>query len=246
MNIFLEILRIFFILAMFFFIIRGLKNITVTKPGFDDKFYEHFFAHFIRFVQNADDSQELYLQAFRVIIDQNYFPLKANFAFKKAVRFLKKKANFESTVRRTYKLNHIARVRIIDLLFKIAASDRRISIKELAYIESVYKILRVTPETFYKIKSFYIAEEEKRFENQSKTQYSQQSSNSLIHDACSILNVNINDDFDIIKKAYRNLVKQNHPDIFATMSNEVQEIAEAKFRVINEAYNYIKEYKNVS
>lgn len=233
-------------------IIKRIKAVTTYKPGYDDAFYEHLFAHFIRFARNADESHVLYMQAFGIIIDQNYSTDKARQSYKKALRYFKKNINVEATTRKTYRLSHVSRVRIIDILFKIAASDNRISIKELAYIESVYKLLKVTPEIFYKIKSYYIAEEEKRFNdeenNRSSSSYSKTNytSSSLLQDACNILNININDDADTIKKAYRHLVKLNHPDMFAASGAETQEKAEEKFRVINEAYNYIKKYKNIN
>ncbi|TDT70545.1 DnaJ-like protein [Hypnocyclicus thermotrophus] len=41
---------------------------------------------------------------------------------------------------------------------------------------------------------------------------------------------------DEIKKAYRNLARQYHPDKYANASEEEKKVAETKFKEINEAY----------
>ena len=41
---------------------------------------------------------------------------------------------------------------------------------------------------------------------------------------------------DEIKKSYRSLVKQHHPDVFANASEAQQKMAEEKFLKIQEAY----------
>lgn len=43
-----------------------------------------------------------------------------------------------------------------------------------------------------------------------------------------------------IKKAYRNLAKQHHPDRYANESEEVREMHEKKFKEINEAYEKLQ------
>ena len=42
-----------------------------------------------------------------------------------------------------------------------------------------------------------------------------------------------------IKKAYRKLAKQHHPDVFANASDAQQRMAEEKFVQIQEAYEFL-------
>lgn len=64
-----------------------------------------------------------------------------------------------------------------------------------------------------------------------------------IQDAYKILGVSQNDDMDTIKKAYRNLVKQYHPDIIKSQGKDESYMKKAteKTQEINQAYEMIKE-----
>jgi DnaJ like chaperone protein len=71
----------------------------------------------------------------------------------------------------------------------------------------------------------------------------QASSNALsLEKAYEILESNSNDDDNTIKKAYRKLVKQYHPDIMSGRGESQNIIDEAtkKLQEINEAYELIK------
>ncbi|MEA3229080.1 MAG: TerB family tellurite resistance protein, partial [Campylobacterota bacterium] len=66
-----------------------------------------------------------------------------------------------------------------------------------------------------------------------------------IEEACNILGVNENDDMSTIKKSYRKLVRQYHPDIIKSQDKDdtYMEEATAKTQEINQAYEIIKEAK---
>ena len=64
-----------------------------------------------------------------------------------------------------------------------------------------------------------------------------------INDAYKLLGVNKDDDISVIKKAYRKLVRQYHPDIIKSQNKDdayMQE-ATAKTQEINQAYEMIKD-----
>ncbi|MEA2100056.1 MAG: DnaJ domain-containing protein [Campylobacterota bacterium] len=66
-----------------------------------------------------------------------------------------------------------------------------------------------------------------------------------INDAYKLLGVNESDEMSVIKKAYRKLVRQYHPDIIKSQGKDeayMQE-ATAKTQEINQAYEMIKESK---
>ncbi|PHS57649.1 MAG: molecular chaperone DjlA [Sulfurimonas sp.] len=66
-----------------------------------------------------------------------------------------------------------------------------------------------------------------------------------ISDAYKLLGVNENDDLSVIKKAYRKLVREYHPDIIKSQgkSEAYMQEATAKTQEINQAYEMIKEAK---
>jgi len=62
-----------------------------------------------------------------------------------------------------------------------------------------------------------------------------------------LLGINIiQDDNETIKKKYRKLAMKWHPDRFANDTFENQEIAKRNFQKVNNAYQKIKEYKNIN
>ena len=65
---------------------------------------------------------------------------------------------------------------------------------------------------------------------------------ATIEDAYKLLGVNHHDDMDTIKKAYRKLVKQYHPDIIKSQGKDeaYMQQATAKTQEINQAYEMIK------
>jgi len=66
-----------------------------------------------------------------------------------------------------------------------------------------------------------------------------------INDAYKLLGVSENDDMATIKKAYRKLVREYHPDIIKSQgkSDEYMKEATAKTQEINQAYEMIKKVK---
>jgi len=79
----------------------------------------------------------------------------------------------------------------------------------------------------------------KKFENMKKGQPQSMS----IDEAYSLLDVSPNDDMNSIKKTYRNLVREYHPDIMISQEKDEEYIEEAtaKMQKINQAYQAIKE-----
>jgi len=72
-----------------------------------------------------------------------------------------------------------------------------------------------------------------------------QPQNMSIEEACKTLGVHPNDDFNTIKKTYRNLVREYHPDIMVSQERDAAYIEEAtaKMQEINQAYQILKEAK---
>ena len=63
-------------------------------------------------------------------------------------------------------------------------------------------------------------------------------------EACSILGITATANIDEIKAAYKNLIKQYHPDKVADLGDEIKKVAEKKSTEINKAYEYLKKKRN--
>jgi len=81
----------------------------------------------------------------------------------------------------------------------------------------------------------------RKFENMKQGQPESMS----VEEACKVLGVQPADDFNTIKKTYRNLVREYHPDIMVSQEKDPEYIEEAtaKMQEINKAYQVIKEAK---
>jgi len=64
-----------------------------------------------------------------------------------------------------------------------------------------------------------------------------------LNSAYSILGVDKNANIDLIKSAYKNKIKEYHPDKVGSMGKEIQELAKSKTQEINFAYQLIKQKK---
>lgn len=76
--------------------------------------------------------------------------------------------------------------------------------------------------------------------NHTNTNYKNFSSNKNHYE---LLGVNINSTKEEVYVAYKNLLKQYHPDKVANMGVEIQELAQLKTKEINLAFQKIKEEK---
>ena len=63
-------------------------------------------------------------------------------------------------------------------------------------------------------------------------------------EACEILGISVSANIDEIKAAYKNLIKQYHPDKVAGLGDEIKKVAEKKSLEINKAYEYLKKKRN--
>lgn len=134
------------------------------------------------------------------------------------------------------KFSYEKRLGLMEYLLNLAFIDGDYSEHERMITEDIAKALHVKPNDLAQMVS--------RFNDYYTKKQSQSKMN--LKEAYSILGANESDDFALIKKKYRNLVKQNHPDILMGQgkSQDIINQATAKLQKINEAYEMIKEQKN--
>ena len=120
----------------------------------------------------------------------------------------------------------------MEYLLNIAFIDNDFSIVELMITEDISNALEIKKSDFENL----IAQFEQFYARMSKQK------GVSLENAYEILGVKKSDDFATIKKQYRKLVRQYHPDILMGQGKEQSIIDKAtkKLQEINEAYELVK------
>ena len=127
----------------------------------------------------------------------------------------------------------LKRKQFVGFLIQLAFVDNGISSDEDRVLREIVVELDITSDEY----SAMVAKFENMLKNKQQTM--------SIEEACKILGVSEDDDMSLIKKTYRKLVRQYHPDIIKSQDKDdsYMEEATAKTQEINQAYEIIKEAK---
>ena len=127
----------------------------------------------------------------------------------------------------------LKRKQFIGFLIQLAFVDNGISSDEEKVLRVIVQELNISQEQYDAIVN--------KFENMMKNKQQTMSSK----EAYEILGVKDSDDMNTIKKAYRKLIREYHPDIISSQDKDesYMEEATAKTQEINQAYQVIKELK---
>jgi len=112
---------------------------------------------------------------------------------------------------------------LIDIMLQVAAADRNgMTREEETLIVDAVHIFRFSEARYQQLKSRYVRRNSSAY---------------------AVLGCSPDDSVDQIKKAYRHLVSEYHPDKIAAkgLPEEFKKVAEEKFREIQEAYGRIRE-----
>lgn len=131
-----------------------------------------------------------------------------------------------ATVKRDKAKQH----QFMGFLIQLAFVDGEVSKNEDKVLQTIAEAFSFEPQSYHAIFE--------QFEKMIKNIHPK----ANIADAYKILGVNENDTMETIKKAYRNLVKQYHPDIIKSQgkSDAYMQEATQKTQEINQAYEMIK------
>ena len=157
--------------------------------------------------------------------------------------YIEQKESFDNTITVSEKLYNLTkhdytkRVKIMEYLLNLAFIDKDFSDTERMITEDISDALKIKREDYNKMIEAF------------KAFYAQQASHQAlsIENAYKIMESNIDDEANVIKKKYRSLVKKHHPDIIAGQgaSQSIIDEATAKLQEINEAYEIIKKHKGI-
>lgn len=124
-----------------------------------------------------------------------------------------------------YNMNPALRTQLLYFLFGIAQADGQICAQEIKLLENISSWLGIAPTTFHSIKSMY-------YDN-TDTAY-------------TTLGISPEATDEEVKKAYRQMARENHPDKVSHLGEDIRKAAEEKFTRINLAYEKIKKQRGIN
>lgn len=121
-------------------------------------------------------------------------------------------------------LDYSSRLQLLHYLFGISNADGHVHVDEVNLIQQIANSMGIRSNDFNSIKSMFFKD--------TNTSY-------------SILGLKPNATDDEIKKAYRKMAIEYHPDKVAYLGEDVQKAAKEKFQKISEAYENIKKERGL-
>ncbi len=219
---------------------EAFKNFEVTKEALQKSDLGLFVALVAKVAKADGHVDTLEAELVKVLFDDvsRIFPDP-----KKAREILKEIFNEEKE--RQDNLEHIAvalaqsirrnrakQEQFIGFLIQLAFADGEVTRSEERMLGRIAEAMEIDPQMYHRLFDMF---------EQLNAQRTQNTQNSL-EDAYKLLGVSPDDDMDTIKKAYRKLVRQYHPDIIKAQGKDEAYLKEAtqKTQEINEAYELIK------
>lgn len=136
-------------------------------------------------------------------------------------------------------------IAIAYLLISIGMQNNGMSEKEERQIREIIWELGISEYEYQSIKSSFMSQNNYQYGSE-QGMYFENEQEMKVKKYSEILGVKEDATMAEIKKAYRKLVKEYHPDKLAaeSMPENYKKFAEQKIREINEAYEYLKERKS--
>lgn len=124
-----------------------------------------------------------------------------------------------------YNMDMPSKTQLLYFLFGIAKADGQVSETETQVIESISDMLGIDRSTFLSVKSMFYDD---------------------LESAYQILGISKAATDEEVKKAYRKMAMENHPDKVGHLGEDIRKAAEEKFTQINVAYEKIKKQRNIN
>ena len=124
-----------------------------------------------------------------------------------------------------FNMDGSSRTQLLYFLFGIAKADGEVSSPEIQLLEQISDLIGIEKSMFISIKSMYYDD---------------------LDSAYHILGITSAASNEEIKKAYRKIAIENHPDKVGHLGEDIRKAAEEKFTQINVAYEKIKKQRNIN
>ncbi|MCF7803858.1 MAG: TerB family tellurite resistance protein [Candidatus Marinimicrobia bacterium] len=130
------------------------------------------------------------------------------------------------------------RLELLHLLFGIASADGDLNQSELNAIEEISNGMGISPQDLRSIRAMFM-------NGGSDRTRTRQSRHAAEENAYEILGVDRSADDEEVKEAYRKLARKYHPDKVSHLGDEFTQVAEEKFKAINDAYQQVKQERGM-
>ena len=210
------------------------------KSSFDSEEFSYSFLVLTASVLKADGNvTRNELEFVKELYKQNFGIEKTKSDMLKLRDILNSHVNIDnSCLSINQKMIKSEKVKLIHYLFGIAQADGSISNNELSLIKIISQKINISQWDFEAIKMKFTYSES----YSSYDYYTKQTSNT---NSYKELGIDKNASDDEIKKTYRKLARQYHPDKHASKSPTEIKNAEEKFKKIQQAYNQIKKERDL-
>jgi DnaJ like chaperone protein len=121
-------------------------------------------------------------------------------------------------------MDYASRLQLLHYLFGIATADRQLDRSEEEVIERISGYMSIDPSDYSSIKAMFVRN---------------------INNAYDILEITPDATNEDVKKAYRRLAIQYHPDKVAHLGEDIRKSATEKFQKLNAAYEDIKKQRGM-
>lgn len=218
---------------------EALKNVKITKDSLEHTELGMFVALVAKVAKADGKVDALEAELIGIMFDDisAVFPEPAHTKDILKQIFSEQKDKFENleeiahNLGKTIKRDRQKQHQFMGFLIQLAFVDGEVSKNEDEVLQTIAQAFEFDPEAYHAIFD--------QFEQMIKNVHPK----ANIGDAYKLLGVNESDDMGVIKKAYRKLVRQYHPDIIKAQGKDdayMQE-ATAKTQEINQAYEMIKD-----
>lgn len=231
-----------FILLMYLGIKANRRDYSELRNTSDSQLPVYLFrAHVARFIASTGhsfneikDMYSEYLKKFALV-----YGVEQKYELSQLQYLTDNKVDIEHTIRKGRKESHKKRLMILFFLFKISVRTGNFSDNDRFYLDKVYKDLGLSYSVYSKVKSNYIKDEPKNEKHNTKKSVV---SSYKLQKAYKTLNLPYGSNFKEVKKAYREMAKKFHPDVYNKHFKQSKEFAVKRFNEITEAYEMIKKY----
>lgn len=121
-------------------------------------------------------------------------------------------------------MDHPSRLELIHILYGLSAADGDVHEKEIHVIQSIANYLNINKNDYESIKATFAKDTGAPYR---------------------ILEIDRSASKQEVKKAYRKMANKYHPDKVSHLGKEMQDLAEEKFKAVNDAYQQIKKTQDL-
>ena len=122
-------------------------------------------------------------------------------------------------------MDHPSRLELIHVLFGLSAADGHVHPDEVRVIQTIANYLNINARDYESIKAMFVKDEAAHYK---------------------ILEIEKTASDKDVKKAFRKMANKYHPDKVTHLGEEMQNLAEEKFKAVNDAYHQIKKDRGIS